>query len=165
MVLPLDVARLRVTIYFLGDISTVKEAFWGRFFGREILRVGTQLSMKAPVCGGDFPSQVIWRSIIITSNRWSRMGYCTRIEHNTEKRDKIFRWNLLIGKNYGEGEELHYNSQITNIIGRRWVPRGCRDVLRFRNPEVLEVSEEVLSLLEDEVYLYTTELLVRERSL
>jgi len=68
MALPLNVS-LRVTVYFLGAIGAMEEAFLGWYFGREILLVGTQILMKAPVCGGDFSSLVIRRSILTTHKR------------------------------------------------------------------------------------------------
>ena len=49
-------------------IDTVEEAFLGRFFGRAILSVGIQISMKILVCGSDFSSQMIGRSILNISN-------------------------------------------------------------------------------------------------
>jgi len=71
MALSFDMAPLRVTICFLRTIDAIKEAFEEGFivFGRKILSVGTQISIKAPVCGGDFPIQVIGRSILTTSER------------------------------------------------------------------------------------------------
>ena len=61
MTLHLDVVPL--SNCFLGAIIDVEEAFLGRswVFRREILRVGTHISMKAPICG-DFPSRAIGRS-------------------------------------------------------------------------------------------------------
>jgi len=40
------------------------------------LSVGTQLSTKAPVCGGDFPPHVIGQSTITTSEngKWGLNG-------------------------------------------------------------------------------------------
>ena len=55
-------------------------------FRREILSVETQISMKTPVCSGDFLSQVIRRSIFTTSERCSGVVHVNK-EHNTEKRD------------------------------------------------------------------------------
>ena len=86
---------LRVTICFFGAISAVKEAFWGKFFVlvRESWVVGTQLSTKAPVCGGDFLSRAIEWSIL-TINEIRKWGVCERdkIMHSTERGDRIFTW-------------------------------------------------------------------------
>jgi len=67
MALPLDVALLSVTVCLLGAINAMEEAFVN--FKREILSVRAQLSTKAPICCGDFPPQVIGRSILTTSER------------------------------------------------------------------------------------------------
>ena len=54
MPLALDIVPLRVMIFFLGAIDAMEESFRRKFlvFGREILSVGTQISIKALVCGG-----------------------------------------------------------------------------------------------------------------
>ena len=47
----------------LGAIVDVGEAFWRMSLEGERSSVVTQISMKAPVCGGDFSTRLIERSI------------------------------------------------------------------------------------------------------
>ena len=69
MALSLDVAPLMVTVCFLGVIDAMEEAFEEGFwdFKRKILSVETQISMKVPVCGEDFPSRAIRQLVHTTS--------------------------------------------------------------------------------------------------
>jgi len=62
-------------------------------FRREILSIGTQISMKLAVCGGDFLPQVIERLILITSDRcsWSSEHKESTIQKETHM---ILRENL-----------------------------------------------------------------------
>ena len=61
MALLLDVALL--TTRFRGAIVDLEDAFLKKVVEREILNVGIQLSMKAPICDGDFLIRLIERSI------------------------------------------------------------------------------------------------------
>ena len=58
--------------YRCSGSGFLRKVFFGkvlRSFRREILSVGTQISMKAPICGVDFSPIVIGRSILTTSDR------------------------------------------------------------------------------------------------
>ena len=69
MYLLLEVVLLPVVDCFFEAIGAMEKAFLERFliFGRKILSVGTQISIKAPVYGGDFSPQVIGQMILATS--------------------------------------------------------------------------------------------------
>ena len=107
IVSPLDVAPLRVTVCFLEAIQRCERGFLRKFFEegfvifrREILSVETQLSMKSQVCGGDFSSQVIGRSILTTNDNKDGVY----VKHNTEERQDI-TCKPLIGKKLRRGGE------------------------------------------------------------
>ena len=61
-------------------------------FGREIFSVRTQISMKAPVCGGNFPSQVIGWSILATSE--NRDGGVCNAQHRIKKHTRFYMETL-----------------------------------------------------------------------
>jgi len=70
------------------------------------LSVGTQISMKVPVCGGDFLLRIIKRLIHTTSERRRLEGKCKTVI-KTQKRDGDIRFYVKpqIEKNNGEKEE------------------------------------------------------------
>ena len=68
--MPLEMVPLPVVGCFFGTCDL--EEFLGGVWS-EKLSVGTHISMKAPIYGGDFPPQVIGRPIFTTSENeaWS----------------------------------------------------------------------------------------------
>ena len=65
MNLPLEVVPSPVVCCFFG-VMTRWIGFFKEGFGRREMRFWTQLSMKAPVPGGDFSPGTIKRSILTT---------------------------------------------------------------------------------------------------
>ena len=61
-VLPLNVASFIVRARFLEAIADVEEAFKECFWG-ENSNARTQISMKAPICGVEFPMCITRHSI------------------------------------------------------------------------------------------------------
>jgi len=67
------------------------------------MSVKTQISMKAPICGGDFPLRVL-RRWIHTTNESVCLKYKYKIINTTKKADEdaIFYVKTQIGKNHKE---------------------------------------------------------------
>jgi len=67
MALPSDVAP--IMIRFREAIIVLEEVFLRKDVRGEISSIGTQISMKAPICGGDFSTRLIEQSVHTTGIR------------------------------------------------------------------------------------------------
>ena len=119
MSLPLNVAPL--TARFLGTMVVLKENFFWIFKG-EILSARTQISMKAPFCGGYFLLWMIRRSIHTTNeNMCLRCKY--KISNTTDNRWRhdIFKWKLKSEKPWeGGGGKSTTTCRFTGITCMYW---------------------------------------------
>jgi len=91
-----------------------ERGFLSRFFWGEILSIKTQISMKTPVCGGDFSPRIIEWSIHTIRESLSLVYKRLIIKHNPEnkRRKDIFTWKIQFGKTTGRRRKIHYNISV-----------------------------------------------------
>jgi len=75
------------------------ERFFEKDFGldgseREILCVDSKISIKAPIYGGDFSSQVIRRSILTISEKWDGVVHINKAKNKKEEHTEFYMETL-----------------------------------------------------------------------